>query len=73
MRELGKVPKEIAKLLVEYNERGALVGCVCDINDAWDIVVSDENNHKRKRRTYAYKKFYAQYVANRKNQDEETE
>lgn len=49
----NRVPLQIARFMLDFHERGALVGCAKDIGDAHDIV-ADSPEHQRKRRTYQF-------------------
>lgn len=49
------VPQVICNLMLEYEGRGAIVGCAVHIGDAWDIIYDDEKVHKRKAQTYSFR------------------
>lgn len=46
------VPGEVRKFLREMAKRGAIVGAVYDVGDAWDVLLGE----KRKPRTFNYEK-----------------
>ena len=58
------VPRSLARFLMDFHSRGALVGCAKDIGDAWDIA-ADSPQYKRKKSTYAF--------INRRTKDGEAE
>lgn len=60
------VPGVVSSFMIEYESRGALVGCVTDISDAWDVVFGNESEYKRKARTYSFR--YWHYKRNAKQQ-----
>lgn len=54
-RRTRMLPLAICKLLSEFESRGAVVGCVYNISDAWDVCVQNPREYKRKKRTYDYR------------------
>lgn len=52
----GKVSLATQKFMLEYEKRGAIVGTCADISDAYDVVIDDEREYPRKKRTFVYRK-----------------
>lgn len=66
----GRVPLEIARFMLDFHERGALVGCAKNIGDAFDIVISSAE-YPRKKRTYRFIEELAQWKKRKKHGEEE--
>lgn len=62
----GKVPIAICMLMMDFHTRGALVGCAKEIGDAYDVIVDNPSEYKRKRRTWRFEWELEQYLKRRK-------
>lgn len=65
-----KIPFNLCSLMVNYEGRGAIVGCAEHLGDSWDIVFADESQHKRKQKTYLHRFWLEQYQSKGKDNDE---
>lgn len=64
------IPKAICEELESAFLRGAIVGTVEHIGDAWDTVFADESQYKRKKKTFLWQWCLERYEK-RKNDGEE--
>ena len=58
LNRLDPVPLLVSRLMMLYAKRGAIVGCVLDIGDCWDVVYDNPLEYKRKVRTFSYRFWY---------------
>lgn len=65
------VPISACALMSEWASRGALVGCCKSIGDAWDVVVNDSENYKRKRHTFSYQYWLDKHKEQRNGKEAE--
>jgi hypothetical protein len=54
-KSVRAAPRAVYQRMREMEAAGCLVGIVCQLGDAWDIVVDDPINYKRKKRTFLYR------------------
>jgi hypothetical protein len=48
------VPRSVRNIMRGVHERGGIVGIAKDLGDAWDIIVDNPKEYKRKPRTYYF-------------------
>lgn len=70
IRKQDKVPHSVCRMMSEYEGRGAIVGCVENIGDAWDVVQANEKEYKRKARTYLHRYWLEKYKKSKEREDE---
>lgn len=62
-----KIPFRICRYMLDFEARGAIVGCAESVGDLYCIVANNPEEYKRPKKSYYYRRWHEHYLKGKKD------